>query len=473
MPTPLTAIMIGAGQRGYGAYGLYALAHPDEIRFTAVAEPNDVRRARFAEAHAIPPDRRFRTWEDLLEQGQIADGALVCTMDTLHTDPTLAALEAGYDVLLEKPMANTMVDCVRLVQTAERTERLLQVTHVLRYTDFFSTLHDVVTSGRLGEIITVEHRENVVYWHMAHSYVRGNWRRRDLASPIILAKCSHDFDILTWNLGRCARLNSFGSLHHFRAENAPPGAPERCTDGCPGADRCPYFAPRLYHDLIPLYHVARNSPDFREWLGATVMLAFPGLVDLIRRLVPPLDRALDYRAWPVSTISEDTGREARRRALEAGPYGRCVYHCDNDVVDHQTVNMVFESGASVVLVMQGHSHEEARTMRYEGTRATLRGKFAYGLDDIIEIHDHYTGEVERIKLRNRGGTMGHGGGDAGVMAAFVHAFRGAGSDADGVAGLTTARESLESHLMAFAADRARRENRIVDMDAFRRQMEKG
>jgi len=471
MPTPLTAIMIGAGERGYRAYGPYALAHPDEIRFTAVAEPNDARRTRFAEAHAIPPERRFHTWENLLEQGKIADAALVCTMDTLHTDPTVAALEAGYDVLLEKPMATTLAECVRLVRTAERTGQLLQVTHVLRYTDFFSTLHEVIASGRLGEIITVEHRENVVYWHMAHSYVRGNWRRRDLSSPIILAKCSHDLDVLTWNLGRCAQLNSFGSLRHFRPENAPPGAPERCTDGCPVADGCPYFAPRLYLDLIPLYHVARRSPVLRERLGSRVILAFPGVVDLIRRLVPPVDRALDYREWPISAISEDTSREARRHALETGPYGWCVYHCDNDVLDHQTVNMVFESGASVVLVMQGHAHEEARTMRYEGTRATLRGKFAYGLDDVIEIHDHHSGEVERIGLSNRGSTTGHGGGDAGVMAAFVRAVRGDGSGAGGVAGLTTVQKSLEGHLMAFAADRARLEGKVVDMAAFRRRAE--
>lgn len=471
MPTPLTAVMIGAGERGYGAYGAYARAHPDEIRFIAVAEPNDARRARFAEAHAIPAERRFRTWEDLLGQERMADAALVCTMDTLHTGPAIAALEAGYDVLLEKPMATTLTDCVRLVQTAERTGRLLQVTHVLRYTDFFSTLHQVVTSGRLGNIITVEHRENVVYWHMAHSYVRGNWRRRDLSSPIILAKCSHDLDILTWNLGRCARLNSFGSLHHFRPENAPPGAPERCTDGCPAADRCPYYAPRLYLDLIPLYHVARRSPDLGERFGSRVILAFPGVVDLIRRIVPPVDRALDYGEWPISAISEDTSREARVHALETGPYGRCVYRCDNDVLDHQTVNMAFESGASVVLVMHGHSHEEARTMRYEGTRATLRGKFAYGLDDVIEIHDHHTGGVERIALSNRGGTMGHGGGDAGVMAAFVRAVRGDGAGNDPARALTTARESLESHLMAFAADRARLEGRVVDMAAFRRRAE--
>jgi len=460
---PLTAVLIGAGNRGYAAYGPYALAHPDEMRFVAVAEPHEARRARFAQAHAIPPERQFRTWEDLLAQGQIADAALVCTLDRLHVEPTVAALEAGYDVLLEKPMATTLAGCVRLVQTAERTGRLLQICHVLRYTPFFSTLHAIVTSGRLGDVITVEHRENVVYWHMAHSFVRGNWRNSRLESPMILAKCCHDLDILYWNLGPCVRLSSFGALMHYRAENAPPGAPERCTDGCPVAGECPWYAPRLYLELVPLMHVARRSSSGWERMGSALALDHPALASVARRLIPPLGAAFDYRDWPISTISEDTSPAARLDALQTGPYGRCVYHCDNDVVDHQTVNVEFEGGASVVLVMHGHSHEEARTMRYDGTRATLRGKFAYGVDDTLEIHDHLSGRVERV-VPQAGGS-GHGGGDAGVMAAFVCAVR------DPATALTTARESLESHLMAFAAEEARVEGTIVTMEEFRQRAE--
>ena len=465
MSGPITAILIGAGNRGHEVYGSYALAHSDEIRFVAVAEPHDIRRARFAQAHTIPPERQFRTWEDLLAQRAIADAALICTLDRMHAEPTITALEAGYHVLLEKPMATTLVDCVRLVQTAERTGRLLRICHVLRCTAFFSTLHDIIQSGRLGNIITVEHRENVVYWHMAHSFVRGNWRNSKIESPMILAKCCHDLDILYWNLGPCVRLSSFGSLIHYRAENAPPGAPERCTDGCPAADDCPWYAPRLYLDLIPLMHTARRSPLALQRLGATLALDHPSLVRAARRLTPPLDAAFDYRDWPISVISDDTSLEARRRALETGPYGRCVYRCDNDVVDHQTVNMEFENGASVVLVMHGHSHEEGRTMRYDGTRATLRGRFSYGLDDAIEIHDHLTGNVERIHPQT--GTGSHGGGDEGIMTAFVRAVR-----APSAAALTSARESLESHLTAFAAEQARVEGTIVDMSTYRAGAEK-
>lgn len=417
MPKPIEAVLIGAGNRGYHVYGAYSLRHPDEIRFVAVAEPDEARRARFAQTHNIPPEHQFRTWEDMFAQGQIAEVALVCTLDRMHVGPTVAALEAGYQVLLEKPMATTVEDCVQLVQTAERTGRLLQICHVLRYTAFFSKLHEIIQSGRLGDIVTVEHRENVVYWHMAHSFVRGNWGNSQRESPMILAKCCHDMDILFWNLGPVKRLSSFGSLIHFRADQATgPDVPDRCTDGCPVEDDCPFFAPRLYLQ--------------------------------------------DYTGWPTSTIATDLSLASRRHALETGPYGRCVYRCDNDVVDHQTVNMEFASRTTAVLFMHGHSHKEGRTMRYDGTRATLRGEFLYEGGSEIAIYDHLTGRREVIHPDL--GPGGHGGGDEGLMAAFIRTLHERHPEA-----LTSARASLESHLMALAAEEARVEGTVLDMDAYR------
>jgi predicted dehydrogenase len=463
MGRPLKAVLIGAGNRGETAYGPFALAFPDEIQFVAVAEPQEARRVRFAKAHSIPKEGQFHTWEDLLAKGQIADVALVCTQDHLHVAPAVTAMEAGYDVLLEKPMATALADCIKLVQTAERTGRLLQICHVLRYTPFFSTVHDIIASGRLGHVITVEHRENVSYWHMAHSYVRGHWRNSATASPMILAKCCHDLDLLHWYLGPCAQLSSVGSLIHYKPENAPPGAPKRCTDGCPHADECPWYAPRLYLDLVPLLRVARGSPKGLERLGATLALDFPTLTHVARHLLPPVDEALNYRGWPISVVAEDTSQESRLQALQTGPYGRCVYHCDNDVVDHQVVTMQFGGGASVVMVMHGHSHQEGRTMRIDGSWATLRGRFLLNKQE-IEIHDHLTGEVEVVEPAPVSAT-GHGGGDEGLMAAFCRAVR------DRSTALTTARESLESHLMAFAAEEARMEQKVIRMQSFRQQVE--
>jgi predicted dehydrogenase len=421
MSKPIEAILVGAGDRGHAVFGKWALEHVDDLRFVAVAEPNLARLARFAKAHSIPPERQYTSWEPMLAEGQIADAMVCTTLDDQHVGPTLAALGAGYDVLLEKPMATTLADCVTLVQAAERAGRLLQIAHVLRYTSFFSKVYEMVASGRLGDVITTTHHENVAYWHMAHSFVRGNWRSTAEQSPMILAKCCHDLDLLVWLIGRrVTHVQSFGSLTYYRPENAPhPDVPARCTDGCPAEEACPFYAPRLY-------------------LG-------------------------DYVGWPVSVISEDTSLEARRRALETGPYGRCVYRCDNDVVDHQTVSLQFEGGATAVLVMHGHSDEEGRATRIDGTRGSLRGRFST-LGSKLTVGDHLTDRKERVKLAVDG--FGHGGGDEGLAEAFVRTMRDPAQGA-----LTTARESLESHLLAFAAEESRLTGQVVDMDDFRRRAE--
>ncbi len=416
--------LIGAGQRGRDAYGRYALHHADEVRFVAVAEPVLERRERFAAAHQLPAGRQYASWEALLDGPKLAEAVVIATPDGDHIAPTLAALEAGYDVLLEKPMAPTLAECVALVQAAERSGRILQIGHVLRYTDFFARVHDLVQSGRLGDVVTVEHRENVAYYHMAHSFVRGNWRRADQASPMILAKCCHDFDILYWVLGELvARLSSVGTLRHFRPDQAPhPDVPLRCLDGCPVEAECPFSAPGIYLE---------NRPRYPEASG-----------------------------WPRSALADgDLSQEAIRRALVGGPYGRCVYRCDNDVVDHQIVTMETEAGTSVALFMHGHSHQEGRTMRYDGTRATLEGRFVHQAQE-IRIHDHLTGETEVIRPPTTAG--GHGGGDEGLMAAFLRTLRG-GEPVP----LTGARASLESHLLAFAAEQARLQRTVIDMAAYR------
>ena len=420
MHAPITAVLCGAGLRGSDAYGPYALEYPDQLRFVAVAEPDPVRRARFAALHHIPEDRQYHSWEALFSAGKLADSCLVMTQDQMHREPAITALSQGYNVLLEKPMAHRLEDSVALVQAAEQYGKLLQICHVLRYTPFFMKLNDILQSGRLGDIVAVEHRENVVFWHMAHSFVRGNWGNTERSSPMILAKCCHDLDILFWNMGRMRSLHSFGSLMHYRQEQAPPGATARCTDGCSVAEECPWDARRLYLNM-------------------------------------------NLTSWPVTALGSDLSAEGRLRALQHGPYGRCVYHCDNDVVDHQGVSMETERGSSVTLIMHGHSHEENRTIRYDGTRATLRGRFGYQ-SMALDIHDHLTGRRESVDIVSQ--ESGHGGGDFGIMRSFIQAMHGEAS------ALTTARESLESHLLAFAAEESRLSGVAVNMQQFRAQAER-
>jgi predicted dehydrogenase len=411
----IEAVMVGAGQRGHHIYGRWALANPGRLHFVAVADPSEERLARFGEAHGIGKGDRYRDPLVLLGS-KAADAVVIASPDREHHAQVLAALSSGYHVLAEKPMAHTLEACFDLVAAAARSEGSLHIGHVLRFTPFFQTLHQVIASGRLGDIVTVEHRENVVAWHMAHSYVRGNWSQRETAPPMIVAKATHDFDILHWNLGSPARtISSVGNLFEFRPERAPAQATERCTDPCP-VDDCPYDARRVY--LNP---------------------ALPG--------------------WPVHVITDDLSPEGRLRALKTGPYGRCAYKCGSDVVDHQVANLAFESGASASLTVHGHSHEEGRTMRYDGTRATLRGRF--GRRQELTIHSHVTAEVEEVSIPSA--ASGHGGGDAGIIEAFLDSIE------LGKPPATSATESIESHLLAFLAEEARLEKMVIDVASRRRR----
>ncbi len=433
MTKPIELVLMGAGARGAHAYASYAFTHPNEVRFVAVAEPDPERRRRFANEHDLDESQTFESWKDLIAAGKMADGALITTQDRMHVEPTIAALEAGYDVLLEKPMADSLEGCVRLVQAAERTGRTLQICHVLRYTPFWQTLQDILASGQLGRIITVEHRENVAWWHMAHSFVRGNWRNKELSTPMILAKCCHDLDLLVWNLDDpVVRLSSVGSLLHYTAESVGPEIPLRCTDGCPIEADCPYSALGIYMDGRLL----------------------PGSRSLAEGETAP-------NVWPFMTISNDLSWDGRLAALKTGPYGRCVYRCDNDVVDHQVVLMETASGTSVSLTMHGHSNEEHRSLRFDGTKASLRARFGGNIQAIVIYHHGGAQEVVEIPTAS----SGHGGGDWGTFSSFLRVLRGEEK------ALTDVRASLESHLLAFAAEEARLNHQVIDMAAFRTQAE--
>ncbi len=419
---PVDAVLVGAGRRGFRNFGGYALEHPGDLRIIAVAEPNDALRDRFARAHDIPSELAFRSWEDLAGRPRLAPALINASNDTTHYASTMAAMESGYQVLTEKPVAVTPEHCVSLARTADRLGADVWVCHELRNTDYFGAVREIVRSGRLGEIVHVGHRENVSYWHMAHSFIRGNWSNEATSGPMILTKCCHDFDILYWIFGiRVKRLSSFGALRHYRPERAPhPDVPERCTDGCPVEDECPFYAPRIY-------------------LGDRM--------GLLAGTVSPLDAS----------------RAGVKRGLQTGPYGECVYRAGSDVVDHQVVSMETEDGLTVTLTMHGHSHVEGRSMRYDGSRATLIGDFSDPEPDIV-VHDHLTETSERTVPY---ASAGHGGGDERLMAAFVRAVR----DGDR-SGVSPVQEALQSHLLAFAAEESRLNGGVlIDMDEYTRRFE--
>ncbi|MCJ7695546.1 MAG: Gfo/Idh/MocA family oxidoreductase, partial [Anaerolineaceae bacterium] len=298
-----------------------------------------------------------------------------------------------------------------------------------------------------------------------HSYVRGNWRSLEESSPMILAKCCHDLDFLYWLMGEpVATLSSTGNLRHYRPEYAPEGAPLRCTDGCPEAAKCPFYAPGIYLDLLPFKHALSRSHSKLYRNVGKLAIKHPDFLYTLGRMIPMLRSLTEYSGWPRSVITDNPASdEAVVEALLTGPYGRCVYHCDNDVVDHQVVAMTFESGISATLTMHGHSHEEGRTLRIDGSQATLLGKFTFS-ETWLDIMDHRGFLVDHIEFPVEfEGNAGHGGGDFGLMRQFVQTMRG-NADAR-----TSARHALESHLMAFAAEEARLDNKVVEMKRFKRK----
>ncbi len=419
MAEPLEAVVIGAGLRGRETYGAFALANPELLRIVAVAEPDWERRSAFSSAHRLPAGCCFDDWRLLLGRPALARVAIVATPDDAHAEPALAALAAGYDVLLEKPIASEPVACVRVVEAFDAAGRLLQIGHCLRYAPFYRGIYDIIASGRLGEVMTISMAENVAYWHMAHSFVRGKFRTTATAAPMLVAKSCHDLDLMSWFVGRaCLRVASFGSLRHFGPESAPPDAPDRCTDGCPVEQSCLFSAPRFYLRSYPF--------------------------------------------WPWSDVSLATDIESRRRGLETGPYGRCVYRAGNDVVDHQVICLEFEGGVTGTFAMHGFAAAPLRTIRVSGTGGELVGAFEQG---DIRILPHGRGTPEHIRVPYS--PVGHGGGDQGLLHHFVEAVQRNAADEL----LASGRASLESHLIGFAAERARLEGRVVAMADFRAEVQ--
>ncbi|HUG48956.1 MAG TPA: Gfo/Idh/MocA family oxidoreductase [Candidatus Limnocylindria bacterium] len=415
-PKPVRLAIVGAGIRGAEAYGRWALEHPAEAVVVAVAEPDDRRRQRFAAQHALPPELTFSDWRELLTHDRLADALVVATPDRFHAEPTVCGLQLGYDILVEKPIAPTEAELEQVAQAAAAAGAgSVTVAHVLRHAPFVARIRGLLDQGRIGRLIAISHHENVSYWHFAHSFVRGNWRRADQASPMLLAKACHDLDLLRWFAGApCTSVSSVGGLHHFTADNAPAGAPPRCTDGCPVADECPFYAPRFY--VEQLYGVD---------------------------------------GWPVSAITDDFSPEGRLRALREGPYGRCVYRSDNDVADHQSVLLEFANGVTATLTVSAFTADNTRTIKLMGTRGEIRGRLDTGE---VELRVFHPAAVEQLGV---GGGEGHSGGDEALMAAFcAHVRRRRAGETDS-ASLTSLEVSLESHRLAFAAERARLEGRVV------------
>jgi predicted dehydrogenase len=409
MSRPVTMALLGAGARGT-TFGGFAERFPERAQVVAIADPRPDRRDALADQFGVAQDRRLRDWRELADRPRLADAVIVTTPDREHAGPAIRLAGLGYHVLLEKPIAPTWTECVGVVDAVEQAGVILAVCHVMRYTAYTEAVKHVVAGGRLGQIVGIEHLEPVGWWHFAHSYVRGNWRRADESGPSLLTKCCHDLDWLRYVVGRPAvAVSSRGALHHFTAANRPSDAADRCLD-CVMEPTCPYSATRLYL----------------------------GFLDDPKR-----------QRWPLSVVTTDLTERGVRRALRDGPYGRCVYACDNDVADHQVVTIEFDGGVTATLTMSAFTPYGRRRTRIMGSRGFLEGD-----GHQVTVTDFVTGQAEPVTVDGTEQTAaggGHGGGDFGVIGAFVDAV----ASGDRSLICTGPRESLDSHRMALAAERSR------------------
>ncbi len=413
---PVTIAVIGAGSRGSG-YARYAAEHPDQARIVAVAEPRDAYRERLVAQHSIPAQHVFADWQDAAAAPKLADAVLICTQDAMHVGPAVAFARAGYHILLEKPMATDEAGCRQIVAAVRQAGVQFAVAHVSRYTPYTQRLKAIIDAGTIGDIVCLQRLEPVGYWHQAHSFVRGNWRNEAESSFMLLAKSCHDLDWIRHIMGvPCQAVSSFGSLQHFRAEEAPEGAAERCLDCGVEAD-CPYSARRYYLDKL----------------------------------------ASGHTGWPLDVLTPEPTVATVTAALREGPYGRCVYHCDNDVVDNQVVNLEFAGGRSASFTMTAFTEAAGRRTEIFGTRGHIRGDGQH-----LHIFDFLSNETQHIDTAATDASIlgGHGGGDFGLMAGFLRAI----SENDDAHILSGPEETLETHLMVFAAERARHERRVVDVE---------
>ena len=405
---PVTAITCGAGNRG-NVYGNYAIEYPGQLKIVGVAEPIPIRNERYSKKHGIPDSNRFVTWEHVFQRPKFADAIIVTTPDILHYGPCMAALEMGYDVLLEKPISPSPEECFDILSMTRKTGRIVAVCHVLRYAPYFIKLKELIHAGAIGELTSFQHMEPIEHIHMSHSYVRGNWHNSLKSTPIILAKSCHDLDILRWMIGQpCLKIQAFGDLKWFRKEHAPDGWTARCMDGCKTEQSCPYSALKVY---------ARG----KGWRY---------VFDL------PDDKELH--------------QEAVMNYLRTTDYGRCVYDMDNDQCDHYTANMLFEKDITASFNMEAFTPWGGRRTRIMGSMGFIEGDMSkltvYDfVSDKSETMESNAIEIPQYK------NQGHGGGDWRLVADWIQAV----SQHDPSLLTSTIDQSVESHIMGFEAENSR------------------
>ncbi|XP_065417267.1 2,7-anhydro-N-acetylneuraminate hydratase-like isoform X2 [Chrysemys picta bellii] len=423
MPPCVTVLIIGAGCRGK-RYSYFAVHFPNRMKVVGVADPHAFARNDLQKIHSIDKKNVFNDWKVATERERFADAVIIATPDRLHKAPAIAFANKGYHILLEKPMAVTPEDCKEIVSVCAANNVMLAVCHVLRYYPASLKIKELLDAGAIGDICHIQHLEPVGFWHFAHSFVRGNWRNEAESTFSLLAKSCHDIDLINFWMGdkRCLKVSSFGSLSHFTNEHKPKGAASRCLD-CSVEQTCPYSAKKIY-----------------------------------------LQRAeKGYFNWPVSVVCNSgvCDIEAVTEALRSGPYGRCVYECDNDVVSNQVVNMEFEGGATAAFTMMAFTERlGTRKTTIYGTKGEL---FCDG-GGPVQVFDFCTRKKTAYPTNKSAfipsHLMGHDGADYYLMDSFISAL----TENKPSLIQTGPEATLQTHLLVFEAEKSRKENRVVFLE---------
>jgi predicted dehydrogenase len=402
----ITCVIIGAGGRGKDAYAPY-IKKTGIMKIVGVAEPNKAKREEFKKDYDIPDENCFETYQNLFAKGKIADACFICTQDRMHLEPLFMAMKQGYHIMLEKPISTSVEELNEIEAATKGYDKVFITAFVLRYTPFLKKIKEVIDSGIIGSVITIQHNENEGFWHHSHSYVRGEWSKSSESSPVIVAKSCHDLDLILYLVNsKCTSVSSYGSNTFFVPDNALGEVPLRCTDGCPFAEGCVYNAVKLYTQGPGKYFVHKFNCGNTD----------KEIID----------------------------------ALKSNPFGRCIYKCDNDVCDHQVVNLQFENGATAVFTLSAFSMENTRTLKVMGTKGEIGGCMEKGIISLKTFSDL----KEQVFNIETDGTK-HSGGDSGLIEHFVSLINSEKNYRD--------EKMFESHKIAFAAEQSRVTGKIVDL----------
>ncbi len=407
-----TISVIGLGNRGTEYMGFIKGFHSKKAKIVALCDISQQALDDISPLYKIPKEMQFNSTSAFFEKGVISDALIITTQDASHFEITKAAIETGYRyILLEKPVSGVRDEYRLLRDMAEANGVILIICHVLRYSNYYSKIKEIIESGKIGDVVSVNHTENVGYFHFAHSFVRGNWRDEFTSTPSILAKCCHDIDLIAWFIDSpCVSVSSVGDVKYFRKENAPEGATERCLGGCKAKKSCPYDAEAFYI----------TDPFYRA------------------KFIKYMKRTLTGKA--------KNSRQDIVNALKYGDYGKCVFLNDNNVCDHQLVTMKFENGAVAVLNLNGFSQKMFRECHIVGTKGELIG---YGTKLKMNIFGGKSSSV----WTGSPAVSGHVEGDIRLINGFIKIICGERSDLKNV---TTIDATVISHDIALAAEVSRK-----------------